>query len=169
MFFYLILYTPLKRKTVYGTLIGAIAGAAPPVVGYVSVTNRFDTAALLLFFILVFWQMPHFYAIAIRRLDEYKAAAIPVLPVTDGVHPTKIKMLAYIVAFILATTALTYYKYTGYTYAAVMFCLGLYWFWAGIKGFRSGDDQKWAKKMFLFSLIILTVFSVVVSFGRILP
>ena len=53
MFFYLALYTPLKRKTVYGTIIGAVAGATPPVVGYVAVTNNFDTAALLLFFILI--------------------------------------------------------------------------------------------------------------------
>jgi protoheme IX farnesyltransferase len=167
--FYLILYTPLKRKTVYGTIIGAVAGATPPVVGYVAVTNNFDTAALLLFFILVFWQMPHFYAIAIRRLDEYKAAGIPVLPAKEGIHNTKIKMLAYIVAFILATSALTYFKYTGYIYLAVMLVLGLYWFGSGIKGFHSADDKVWAKKMFLSSLIILTIFSVVVSFGVRLP
>jgi protoheme IX farnesyltransferase len=165
MFFYLVLYTPLKRKTVYGTIIGAVAGATPPVVGYVAVTNNFDTAALLLFFILVFWQMPHFYAIAIRRLEEYKAASIPVLPVKEGIHVTKIKMLAYIVAFTLAAAALTYFKYTGYIYLAVMVLLGLYWFWSGVKGFKNQDDKLWAKKMFLSSLMILTLFSVVVSFG----
>ncbi len=170
MFFYLILYTPLKRKTAYGTLIGAIAGATPPVVGYVAVTNNFDTAALLLFFILVFWQMPHFYAIAIRRLDEYKAASIPVLPVKEGIHNTKIKMLAYIAAFILATAGLTYFKYTSYMYLVVMILLGLYWLWIGVSGFKkTSDDNKWASKMFLSSLIILTLFSVVVSFGTRLP
>ena len=169
MFFYLILYTPLKRKSVYGTIIGAVAGATPPVVGYVAVTNNFDTAALLLFFILVFWQMPHFYAIAIRRLDEYKAALIPVLPAKEGIHNTKIKMLAYIAAFILATASLAYFKYTGYVYLAVMLLLGLYWFASGIKGFRSADDKDWAKKMFLFSLIILTVFCVLISFNVLLP
>ena len=164
-FFYLILYTPLKRKSVYGTIIGAVAGATPPVVGYVAVTNNFDTAALLLFFILVFWQMPHFYAIAIRRLDEYKAALIPVLPAKEGIHNTKIKMLAYILAFILATSALTYFKYAGYIYLTVMVLLGLWWLASGIKGFGSADDKIWAKKLFLFSLIVLTLFSVFVSFG----
>jgi protoheme IX farnesyltransferase len=169
MFFYLALYTPLKRKTVYGTLIGAVAGATPPVVGYISVTNNFDTAALLLFFILVFWQMPHFYAIAIRKLDEYKVAGIPVLPVKKGVRPTKIKMLAYITAFVLAASGLTYFKYTRYSYLTVIICLGLYWFYSGIKGLKAADDSAWAKKMFFLSLIILTLFSIVVSFGNFLP
>ena len=112
--------------------------------------------------------MPHFYAIAIRRLDEYKAAGIPVFPVKEGIHNTKIKMLAYIVAFILATAALTYFKYTGYIYLTVMVLLGLYWFGSGIKGFKSGDDKVWAKKMFLFSLIILTIFSVLISLNILL-
>ena len=113
--------------------------------------------------------MPHFYAIAIRRLEEYKAASIPVLPVKEGIHVTKIKMLAYIAAFTLAAAALTYFKYTGYIYLTVMVLLGLYWFVSGIKGFSSADDKQWAKKMFLTSLIILTLFSVVVSFGLRLP
>lgn len=169
MFFYLALYTPLKRKTVYGTLIGAVAGATPPVVGYVSVTGKLDLAAWLLFFILVFWQMPHFYAIAIRRLEEYKAAGIPVLPLKQGIQATKIQMLVYIVLFIIVAAALAYYKYTGYSYLVVIGLLGLYWFYSGIKGFAAIDNQLWAKKMFLFSLIILTTFSVVVSFGRFLP
>jgi protoheme IX farnesyltransferase len=169
MFFYLVLYTPLKRKTVYGTIIGAVAGATPPVVGYVAVTNNFDTAALLLFLILVFWQMPHFYAIAIRRLDEYKAASIPVLPAKEGIHNTKIKMLTYVGAFILATAALTYFKYTGYAYLVVMILLGLSWLWFGIKGFKSPDNNAWAKKMFLFSLIVLTIFSVLISLNVLLP
>jgi protoheme IX farnesyltransferase len=169
MFFYLVLYTPLKRKTIYGTIIGAVAGATPPVVGYVAVTNNFDTAALLLFFILVFWQMPHFYAIAIRRLEEYKAASIPVLPVKEGIHATKIKMLAYIAAFALAASALTYFKYTGYSYLTSVILLGLCWLWLGIKGFQSADNNAWAKKMFLFSLIVLTVWSVVLAFNVLLP
>jgi heme o synthase len=76
--FYVLVYTPLKHRTVYGTLLGAVAGAVPPVVGYCAVTNELDIGAWLLFLILVVWQMPHFYAIGINRFDDYKAAGIPI-------------------------------------------------------------------------------------------
>jgi protoheme IX farnesyltransferase len=163
---YVYLYTPLKRKTSWATLIGAVAGATPPVVGYVSVTNNYDAGALILFLILVFWQMPHFYAIAIRRLEDYKAANIPVLPLTKGVKFTKIAMLFYCAAFIIAAIHLTIYKYTGNVYAIIVLILGLSWLTIGISGFTSADDKKWAKKMFLFSLILLTVLCVIISIDR---
>jgi len=81
---YVVLYGISKRRSVYGTIVGSISGAAPIVAGYVAVTNQFDLGALLLFFILVYWQMPHFYGIAMYRFDDYKAAGIPVLPVQKG-------------------------------------------------------------------------------------
>ena len=81
MFFYVVMYSIWKRRSPYGTLVGSISGAVPPVAGYSAVTNSLDVGALILFLVLVFWQMPHFYAIAIRRREEYKEAGIPVLPV----------------------------------------------------------------------------------------
>ncbi|HEU5122168.1 MAG TPA: protoheme IX farnesyltransferase, partial [Candidatus Saccharimonadales bacterium] len=78
MVFYVVLYGIAKRKTIFGTLVGAVPGAIPPVTGYVAVSNQLDGAALLLFLILVAWQMPHFYAISIYRRHDYDAAAIPV-------------------------------------------------------------------------------------------
>lgn len=166
--FYLALYTPLKRLTVHGTLVGAIAGATPPVVGYCAVTNRFDGGAIILFLILVFWQMPHFYAIAIRRLNDYDAAGIPVLPAKKGIRTTKIQMLFYIVAFTVAAAALTFFKYTGYVYLTVAILLGLFWLAKGIKGFKVANDSLWAKKMFLFSLVVLTALCVIISIGNLL-
>src|SRR6185503_10318154 len=62
---YVFPYTLLKRRTVFGTIIGAVAGAVPPVVGYTAVANHLDTGAWILFAILMTWQMPHFYSIAI--------------------------------------------------------------------------------------------------------
>ena len=74
----------LKRHTVYSVLIGSLAGAAPPLAGYCAISNRFDMGALIVFSIFSLWQMPHSYAIAIFRYKDYAAAAIPVLPVKQG-------------------------------------------------------------------------------------
>ncbi len=76
-FVYVILYSLWKRHTVYATLIGSIAGAVPPVVGYCAVSNQLDIGAMILFFMLVLWQMPHFFAIAILHYEDYAAANIP--------------------------------------------------------------------------------------------
>lgn len=162
-FFYVVLYSIWKRRSLYGTVVGSVAGAVPPVVGYCAVTNRFDMGALLLFLLLVFWQMPHFYAIAIFRLKEYTAASIPVLPVIQGIRTTKIQMLLYILAFILTTVLLTIFGFTGYVYLAVMVLLGLGWLGLCIKGFNTNNNTRWARKMFIFSLVIIILFSLMIA------
>lgn len=74
----------MKRHSVYGTLIGSLSGAAPPVIGYCAVTGEFDSGAAILLAIFSLWQMPHSYAIAIFRFKDYRAANIPVLPVVKA-------------------------------------------------------------------------------------
>lgn len=166
-FVYIVLYSLwAKRNSVYGSLIGSISGATPPLVGYCAVSNHFDGGAVILFLILVLWQMPHFYAIAIRRYDEYAAAGIPVLPVKKGIRATKIQMLLYIIAFIVAALMLTVFGYTGYLYFTGVALLGVVWLFLCIKGFRTNDDKRWARKMFLFSLVVILGFSVLVAIGR---
>lgn len=166
---YVAMYTPMKPRSVHATLVGSISGATPPVVGYCAVTNKFDIAALLLFVILVVWQMPHFYAIAIRRSEDYAAAHVPVLPIVKGVQPAKIQILIYIILFIIATTLLTVFKFTKYTYLVVALALGLTWLYKAIQGFKVTDDKLWAKNMFLFSLIVLTSLSALLAFNSLLP
>lgn len=164
---YVFFYTPLKRRTAHATLIGAIAGATPPVVGYAAVANRFDLGALVLFLILVFWQMPHFYAIAIRRLKDYQDAGVPVLPAKSGIKNTKIQILIYLIAFIFSAFALTIFGFTGYVYLAVMIVLSLIWLRFAIQGFYTSDDTAWAKKLFLFSLMVLTLWCVIIPIDMI--
>lgn len=159
---YVFIYTPLKRRTVYGTLIGAVAGATPPVVGYTAITNRLDAGAIILFLILVFWQMPHFYSIAIYRLKDYATAEVPVLPIKSGVHATKIQILIYIILFILAAASLSYFKFAGYTYLSVSMLLGLAWLGYAVRGFKVSDDTLWAKKMFRYSLVVITLLCVII-------
>lgn len=166
---YIVLYGLAKRRSVHGTVVGSVAGAMPIVAGYTAVTNRFDSGAFLLFLILVFWQMPHFYAIAIRRLKDYKAAGLPVLPVKKGVHATKIQILIYILAFSVAVVLLSVFGYTGYIFLAVMGLLCLEWLRRGVQGFGTKDDIAWARSMFLFSLIITLSLSIMISIGGLLP
>lgn len=166
---YIVLYGWTKRHSVHGTLVGTIAGAAPPVAGYCAVTGKFDFGAFIIFMIMVFWQMVHFYAIAIRREKDYKAAGIPVLPVVKGVRETKIQMILYTIAFIFAVLDLSLRGYAGWMFAAVMAILGVVWLYKGLNSFGIKDNVLWAKNMFMFSLIVLLSFSVMLSVGSILP
>ena len=166
--FYVFIYGIAKRKSVFGTIVGSIPGATPPVAGYTAVTGQLDTAAWLLFLILVFWQMPHFYAIAMYRFDDYKRAKIPVLPVVKGMYATKIQIILFIVAFTFACAVLTTSGYTSSIYLLVMLAAGSFWLYQGIAGFKAEDDKKWARKMFLISLIVLMLFSVTVSLDSVL-
>jgi protoheme IX farnesyltransferase len=161
---YVGLYTFLKTHTRFATLIGSISGAVPPVVGYVAVSNQLDVGALLLFLLLVLWQMPHFYSIALYSFDDYKAASIPVLPIVRGIPITKIHITVYIAAFIALASLLTVYGYTGYAYLFSAGLLGGTWFWLSLKGFKVTDDKRWARKMFALSLVTIVALSIVITF-----
>jgi protoheme IX farnesyltransferase len=123
------------------------------------VTNQFDLAALMLFVILVIWQMPHFYAIALFRTDDYRAAGIPVLPIKRGIQQTKMQILLYIIAFVLVVSSLTYFRYTGYSYLVILLTVSIVWLGLAIKGFNAAETHKWARKMFFFSLLVIVFFS----------
>lgn len=167
-FVYVVLYSISKRRSSLGTIVGSIAGATPPLAGYLAVTNHFDIGALLLFLMLVFWQMPHFYAIAINRIQDYTDAGIPVLPVKHGVFVTKVHMLLYTIAFIVSTLALTWFGYTGRIYFIIALILGIIWLGLSFEGFRTKDDTKWAKRMFVLSLVILIILCCIISTESIL-
>lgn len=162
-FFYVVVYGIAKRKSVHGTIVGSISGAVPPVVGYVAVSNNLDLAALFLFLLLVVWQMPHFYAIALFRMKDYRDAGIPVLPIVKGIQQTKIQIIHYIITLIIITPLLTFFGYTGYPYAIVAVTLCVIWIGIGIQGFKTQDTVMWAKKMFRFSLIVLLVLCGMIS------
>lgn len=165
---YVFVYGKWKRRGTQGTIIGSISGATPPVAGYLAVTNHLDYAALWLFLILVFWQMPHFYAIAMYRAKDYAAAGIPVLPVKKGTTITKQHILAYIIAFTMAALALYFIGYTGKVYLIISAVLGISWFGLGLKGLKTDDENRWARKMFFFSLIVITVLCATISVDAIL-
>lgn len=153
---YVFAYSLLKYRTSWATVVGSVAGAIPIVVGYCAVTNRLDAGALALFLIIVMWQMPHFFAIAMYRQEDYTAASIPVLPVEKGIKVTKMHMLVYVMAFMVVAIMPTILGYAGYIYMAVAAVLSCLWLRLMVKGFDKGvNDKLWARKMFLMSLIIV--------------
>ncbi|MBP8263187.1 MAG: heme o synthase, partial [Pseudomonas sp.] len=105
---YAVLYTGfLKRATPQNIVIGGLAGAAPPLLGWVAVTGHISAEPLLLVLIIFAWTPPHFWALAIHRKEEYAKADIPMLPVTHGEHYTKVHILLY-TCMMFAVTLLPY-------------------------------------------------------------
>jgi protoheme IX farnesyltransferase len=135
--------------------VGSIAGAIPPVVGYTAASRHLDTGAWLLFFLVAAWQLPHFFAIAIYRLNDYAAASIPVLPRVKGIAITKRHMLLYVGLFSVIGSLFPLLGYTGYAFFFIFAPLCLGWAYLCITGFTCADDTRWAKKMFFFSLAVI--------------
>lgn len=168
-FFYVYMYSiQWKRRSEYGAAIGAVAGAIPPVVGYCAAGNTLDMGALILFLILLTWQMPHFFAIAIRRENDYAAAGVPVMPIKAGIERTKISMFIYIIEFVIAASLLSVFGYAGYTYLIIVVCLGLGWLALCVRGFLIKDapeNKIWARQMFFLSLIVMMVTFITIAVG----
>src|SRR5476649_137051 len=153
----------MKRKSVYGTLIGSLSGAAPPVIGYCAVSGSFDMGALILLLIFSLWQIPHSYAIAIYRFKDYQAASIPVLPVKRGISVTKHHIILYIIGFMVATLMLTLVGYAGYKYLIVAAAVSIWWLGMALKGYKADNDIVWARKLFGFSIITIMSLSFMMS------
>ncbi|RKN80738.1 heme o synthase [Paenibacillus ginsengarvi] len=159
---YVLVYTAwLKRTSTLSTTIGAISGAMPPVIGYCAVTGHLDMGAWILFGILFFWQPPHFWALGIRRKEEYRAAGFPLLPVVHGNELTKMHMLRFLVMLVPVSLLLYAYGYVGEIYLFAAIALGLAWTFIGLAGFKTKDDDNWAKRMFVFSINYLPLLFIV--------
>lgn len=167
--FYIVFYGYTKRRSVHGTLVGTVPGAAPIVAGYTAAANVLDSAAITLFFVLVFWQLAHFYSIAIFRFDDYKNANLPVMPVKKGMTKTKLLILLYVICFIVATGMLSAYGHTGLAFLVGMGLFGMIWFWIALDGFKAKDDKRWARRMVFVSLIVIAALSIMLSINWMLP
>lgn len=167
---YVWLYGALsKRRSIHGTLVGSISGAMPIAGGYAAVTGLVDPALIIVFLILFFWQFPEFYSIAIYRRKEYKAAGVPVMTVIKGNDNTIIQIFIYTILYVISTLSLTLLGYTGWVYFAVMLLSGVYWLVLAAKGFSVSNKEKWARKMFTFSMVAILLLCVMLSVGPLLP
>ena len=119
IFFYVVVYTMfLKRSTAHNFVIGGAAGALPPVIGWAAAAGSIGIEPLIYFAIIFFWTPPHFWALALIKNDDYKAANVPMLPVTDGVQSTLVQIVAYALILFAVTLAPYALGYSGLFYAA---------------------------------------------------
>lgn len=162
LFVYVWIYTAwLKRTSVWSTAVGAISGAVPPIIGYTAVSGYVDEGALILFLILLLWQPPHFWALGIRRKEEYREAGYPLLPVVKGNRQTKISMIRYVVPLVPVSVLLYTYQYVGIVYLISSIILGMIWVVLCIRGFFAKDDIQWSKGVFVYSINYLTILFII--------
>lgn len=161
IFGYVVLYSVWsKRHLVSNTIIGSFPGAIPPLVGYAAIEPSLSSTAWMLFVIMFIWQPAHFYALAIKRSEEYTLAGIPMLPSVKGFKRTRLAMLFWV---LLLLPTPFFMQELGTVFIALASVLNLGWLLLAISGFRSNvKENKWAMTMFVYSLNYLMIFFVMI-------
>ncbi|MBT2729354.1 heme o synthase [Bacillus sp. ISL-75] len=154
-FTYVFLYTMWsKRRYTINTVIGSISGAVTPLIGWTAIAPGFQRVPMILFLILFIFQMPHTFAIAVKKYKEYKAAGVAMLPVVRGLAETKRQMVIYIACLFPLPFLLTM---LGTTFMVIATLLNVGWLVVSISGFFTKDDLKWAHVNFLYSVNYITI------------
>lgn len=152
---YVLIYTPLKRRTPLALVIGAVPGAVPPLLGWTAVTDSLDPGGLVLFGILLVWQIPHFIAISLYRKKEYARAGIRVVPLVRGDALAKIQAVAWAGALVPLSLMLTPLGVAGFFYLAAAMVLGMAFLGWAFTGLHDQAGARWARGYFLASLVYL--------------
>ena len=149
---YAFVYTVyLKRATPQNIVIGGLAGAAPPLLGWTAVTNSIDPNSLLLVLIIFAWTPPHFWALAIHRKDDYAKESIPMLPVTHGVQFTKLQIILYTIILILVSLLPFVVMMSGILYFISALILGFIFLYYAVRLYFEEDNAS-AFPTFVYSI-----------------
>ncbi|MCM3742612.1 heme o synthase [Sporosarcina luteola] len=154
-FTYVIMYTMwTKRKYTLNTVIGSVSGAVTPMIGWAAIAPSWHIVPVMLFIILFIWQMPHTFAIAMRKYNEYKAANVAMLPVVRGFKMTKRQMFVYIACLL----PLPFYLGSlGMVFIVLATILNVGFLIISIRGFFTKDDDRWAYVMFMYSVNYIAI------------
>jgi len=165
IFFYIIIYTMwLKPKTSQNIVIGGVAGALPPVIGWTIATGNITLEPILLFLIIFFWTPSHFWALSLYKTEDYNNAKIPMLPVVAGIKTTKINIFVYAVILFIISLSPAFFGYFGLIYFLSSFFLGSYYVYLCYKLLtETNNEKKFAKKIFVYSILYLfLIFSIII-------
>ncbi|RCW77194.1 heme o synthase [Saliterribacillus persicus] len=152
-FMYVVIYTMMtKRRFTWNTHIGSISGAVTPLMGWAVIDSAIAPIPISLFLIMFLWQMPHTYAIAIRKFDDYNRAGLKMLPVVKGFQTTICRTVMYMLALFFVPLLIDEISMPLFI---IMTIINLAWLMIGLAGFRMQDTVKWATILFVSSLIYL--------------
>ena len=163
---YVGVYTPLKRDSGAALFVGAVPGAIPPLMGWTAVTGHLDLPGLVLFAILFLWQIPHFLAIAIYRAADYARAGFKVLPAAISERATRVTIVGFSIVLVAATILLEPLRVAGPRYMLAATLLGAVLIGWAAAGFRRTATARWARSLFLFSIVYLTLLFVALAMDR---
>ena len=156
--FYSLIYTIyLKWATPQNIVIGGLSGALPPLIGWTAVNNDISLLPLILVLVIFLWTPPHFWPLAIDRLDEYKKEGVPMMPIAKGVSRTKKEMVVYAILLLAASLAPFFYGLTGYFYLISTTTLNLYFIYLCI-AYLNDRENELSMKIFNFSVKYMFLF-----------
>jgi protoheme IX farnesyltransferase len=163
---YVLAYTPLKSRTHWAMLVGAVPGALPPLMGWAAATGRISAPGLALFAILFVWQLPHFIAIALFRKDDYRNAGLTSLPLAHGDLVAWRCAVAYLVLMIPVSALPIVVGVASWVYGVPAMALGVLFLLSGLRGLLGQRSLRDARKLFGTSLLYLLLLFVALGFDR---
>jgi protoheme IX farnesyltransferase len=164
---YVLIYTPLKLRTRWNTEVGAISGALPPLIGWAAARGTIDGLGWALFAVLLFWQIPHFMAIAWIYRRDYAAAGFPMLPVVDPAGRFTARWtLVNTCAVLAASIVPVLLGFSGWAYGLVAVVLGLVFIAFSVQLLRAVDRESAARRLFFYSIIYLPALLAVLVVDR---
>ncbi len=152
---YVLMYTPLKYHSSLALVVGAVPGAAPPLMGWTAVTGSLDPGGIALFAIVLIWQIPHFIAISLFRKSDYERAGIRVVPLVHGDDSARVLAVAWSTALLPVSLLLTPLGVAGLGYLAIATFAGAVYLGWGVRGMMIRGDRDWARGYFFASLAYL--------------
>jgi len=156
VFNYVVMYTMyLKRTTPLATHVGGVAGALPPMIGYTAANGAIDERAFILFLIIVVWQQPHFWSLALKYREDYARASVPILPVAKGVYATKIRLFWYTLALLPVSLLPFAFEMAGIYYLIAAIAAGALYMRLTVKFLMSDKDRETV--LFFYSIAYLMV------------
>jgi protoheme IX farnesyltransferase len=152
---YVLAYTPLKRRSTAALMVGAIPGAMPPLLGWTAATGVLSSPGIALFLILFVWQLPHFIAISIFRVDEYQRAGLKVVPAVRGVAAARLQIGLYSLLMVAVSLQVVRAGIGGAFYLASALALGGGLVTLAAYGLGKNGDARWARWYFFYTLVYL--------------
>jgi len=149
---YVLVYTPLKRISPLAVWVGAVPGAVPPLMGWSAMTSSISFGAFAVFLLMLVWQIPHFHAIAIFRIGEYRRAGLRVLPVERGLDYTKFSIVVLLILQLFVSALPAFAGLGGLPYIVVAAGLGAIYVAWGLVGLRKSAGAPWARSLFAASI-----------------